>query len=193
MGMLPALNKDAIGRRFRRADWTEGHAFTLNGKEWRYTSSHTHSTCLTHGNQIEADWYEMDSYSIRIDDLTIRSEEEETRTDIEKMLESCPRITKIRLFDHVLTEEEIQKLYKDKKERNMPEEAVATFKDLGKRKKYTGELYGPDGEGKAILSFDTKSDAKQVLADPKNLGCYIVLRKEVAVYTTAVPVIKAKV
>ena len=171
MAMLPALNKDAIGRRFRRAGWSEGHAFTTDGKEWRYTSINTQSTYLTHGNQIEADWYEMDSYGIRIDDLTIRSEEEE--------LKKANQIVTIEIKGTTVKDETL--------------EAAKAFTDLEQRKKYTGELYGPDGKGKAILSFEKKSDAKQVLANPDNLGCYIVLRKEVAVYTTAVPVIKAKV
>ena len=230
MGMLPALNKEVIGRKFKRISWDDsgnGYAFTDNGLEWMYSCQSVPNTYLTHGNQIQSDWYEVGKTTMSSDmhmsedGLKIRSEKEEAALpDMAKILKNCPVITKVESFDKVLTEEEIKKIYKDEnlifspekiskmhkkeKERNMREfrfkqytkeemEAMKSFTDLEKRTKYTGELYGSNGEGRGILAFDKKSDAKELLADPDNLGCYIVLRKEVAVYTTAVPVVKVKV
>ena len=166
MGRLPELSKDIIGKRFRRADWSDGYAFTTKGSAWRYTSSHAGNTFLAHINHMAEDWYEVDEFDIQVSEygLKIKNEEEE------------------RHMDATRNEEEAIK-----------NEVAKVFTDLERRTKYTGELYGPDGKGRGILAFNKKSDAKKLLAVPSNLGCYIVLRKEVAVYTTVVPVIKAGV
>ncbi len=175
-GALPALNKDAIGRRFRRGGWKkEGlYACTDDGLFWRYVSPN-YSAPLCDDHKIAKDWVEVEDYEISESDF------EFTISDLEK-------------FDRALSAEDIEKIYnkkENKMENRIKEEAAKVFTDIEKRSKYTGELYGPDGKGKAILAFDKKSDAKKVLQLVENIGCYLVLRKEVAVLTTEIPVVKA--
>ncbi len=176
---LPALNESVIDKVFRRKVWDSdkgNYAFTDDGLFWKhmrdgktYLLEHTHKLC--------GDWYEVEEEKISIDSFDFI-------------------ISDIEAFNRKFNRVDTGKTH-NKKENNMEKEikenAAKVFTDIEKRSKYTGELYGPNGKGKAILSFKKKKDAKKVLQLAENLGCYIVLRKEVGVYTTAVPVVKAKV
>ena len=191
IGPLPALNRKAKERRFRRLAWkeTDSFSYTETGHVWKFNYSSGMESELSDENKIATDWYEIDFEGVK---FTIEED-----VGIEEILfpgESICYlgIDNVRSWDRILTKKEIEAPYNNKKETKMEKEVAEVFTDLGKRTKYTGELYGPDGKGRGILAFDKKCDAKEVLAAPENLGCYIVLRKEVAIYTTCIPVVKVE-
>ncbi len=183
LGSLPELSMAIMERKFRRLEWNrdggyEKYAETEDGESWTFVNPEAGVHHDMSSINVEArDWYEIiDEKDIIFNSMMI------------DIINDCE------VYSKVLTEESIRDIY-NKKENNMEDrikdEAAKVFTDIEKRSKYTGELYGPDGKGKAILSFKKKKDAKKVLQLPENMGCYLVLRREVDVFTTEIPVVKA--
>jgi len=73
----------------------------------------------------------------------------------------------------------------------MPEEAPVKEKTpFEARKKFSFEVYGTDEKLLEVVHCDSKKDAQAFLQDPKNIGKKVVVKKEVVVYTTDVPVVE---